>query len=220
MRVFIADDDLVSRRTLEVTLKKQGFEVEIACDGKEAWEGLQKENAPKLVILDWMMPHMDGVDLCRKLREIETSEPVYIILLTAKSEKSDIIEGLEAGASDYLVKPFDPGELRARIGVGCRVVELQHTIAERVRELEEASQHIETLQGILPICMHCHKIRNDTESWDRIDSYIEAHSEAQFSHSLCPECLEKYYPDDDEADEKSGSGETSPAGAASAEDPI
>lgn len=197
MRVFIADDDLVSRRTLEATLKKKGFEVEIACDGREAWEGLSKEDAPKLAILDWMMPHMDGVDLCRKLREIETSEPIYVILLTAKSEKSDIIEGLEAGANDYLVKPFDPGELRARIGVGSRVVELQRAVAQRVRELEEASNHIETLQGILPICMHCHKIRNDTESWDRIESYIESHSEAQFSHSLCPECLDKYYPDDD-----------------------
>lgn len=197
MRVFIAEDDPVSRRALEATLAKQGYEVVTAKDGREAWEVLGGENPPKLAVLDWMMPHADGPELCRKLRERPTSEPIYVILLTAKGEKTDIVEGLNAGANDYLVKPFDSGELRARIEVGRRVVDLQHAVAERVRELEEASQHIETLQGILPICMHCHKIRTDTESWDRIESYIEAHSEAQFSHSLCPECLDKYYPDDD-----------------------
>lgn len=197
MRVFIAEDDPVSRRALEATLAKKGYEVVTAKDGREAWEVLSGENPPKLAVLDWMMPHADGVELCRKLRERPTSEPIYVILLTAKGEKTDIVEGLDAGANDYLVKPFDSGELRARIEVGRRVVDLQHAVAERVRELEEASQHIETLQGILPICMHCHKIRTDTESWDRIESYIEAHSEAQFSHSLCPECLDKYYPDDD-----------------------
>ena len=115
--------------------------------------------------------------------------------------KEDIVAGLEAGANDHITKPFDRDELKARVRVGQRVIELQSALADRVRELEEAMSHIRTLQGILPICMHCHRIRNDQESWERIESYIQEHSEAQFSHGLCPECLEKYYRQtDDEAD--------------------
>lgn len=101
---------------------------------------------------------------------------------------------LEAGAGDYVAKPFDQDELRARVAVGCRVVALQNALANRVAELQESLEHVETLQGILPICAQCHRIRNDQESWDRTEWYISKHTGAQFSHSLCPECIEKYYP--------------------------
>ena len=103
------------------------------------------------------------------------------------------MEGLGAGANDYIVKPFNREELRARVKVGERIIKLQSSLAARVEELQEALSHIKTLQGILPICMYCHKIRDDKEAWGRIESYIEKHSEVRFSHSLCPECLEKHY---------------------------
>ena len=104
------------------------------------------------------------------------------------------MRGLEAGADDYIVKPVDSQELRARINAGVRIIELQKALADRVRELEEEKKHVKTLQGLIPICMHCHRIRDDKEIWERLETYIERHSNAAFSHALCPECLEKYYP--------------------------
>jgi sigma-B regulation protein RsbU (phosphoserine phosphatase) len=194
MRVLIAEDDLTSRQLLEGVLKKWGCEVVSTRDGNEAWAAFQSEDAPGLAILDWMMPGMDGVDLCRRVRGRKARDPVYLILLTALGQTKDIVAGLDAGADDYVTKPFNSNELRARIRVGQRVLELQSSLAGRVRELEEAFSHIKTLQGILPICMYCHKIRNDQESWQRIDQYITEHSDTQFSHGLCPECMEKHYP--------------------------
>jgi len=112
-----------------------------------------------------------------------------------KDRKEDIVSGLDAGANDYVIKPFEQEELRARLRVGERVVELQSALNDRVKELQKALSHIKTLQGILPICMHCHKIRDDQDVWQRLEKYIAEHSGVQFSHGLCPECRKKYYPD-------------------------
>ena len=198
MKILIAEDDLTSRKMLESVLETWGHDFESAADGNEAWQRLQEPEAPKLVILDWMMPEMDGVEICRRLREQERDReeptPTYIILLTVRTSKKDIVEGLDAGANDYVTKPFDANELRARVDVGRGVVELQVALAERVEQLQNALEHIETLRGILPICMYCHKIRDDEESWERLEKYIMEHSDAEFSHSICPECVEKHFP--------------------------
>lgn len=138
MRVLIAEDDMVSRRVLEATLVKWEHDVVVARDGYEAWAALQREDAPSLAILDWMMPGIDGVEICRRLRRVPPSTPPYLILLTAKSSKEDVVIGLDAGANDYLTKPFDRAELRARVKVGAYVLELQKKLAERARELEDA----------------------------------------------------------------------------------
>ena len=195
MKVLIAEDDVTSRMILEHMLAGWGYEVVVTKDGDEAWRELQAEDAPKLAILDWMMPGMDGVQVCRKVRKLDISNPVYIIFLTTRGSKKDIVAGLEAGANDYIGKPYDPDELRVRVKVGERVAALQSALTEQVNFLKEALGHVQTLQGILPICMHCHKIRDDHESWERLEKYISEHSDAHFSHSLCPECIEKYYPD-------------------------
>jgi len=196
MRILIAEDDVTSRMMLIAMLKKFGHDVVSNANGREARETLQKNDAPRLAILDWMMPEMDGVDVVRRVRaEIKDRQP-YVIMLTAKGEKEDIVAGLEAGADDYLTKPFHPAELRVRVEVGRRLVEAQDMmLAVQVMELRRAMEDIKTLQRILPICMHCKKIRNDAGYREQVEGYLSHHSEALFSHSVCPECMQKYYSD-------------------------
>jgi diguanylate cyclase (GGDEF)-like protein len=138
VRILIADDDPISRRILAASLRKWGHEVVVTQNGFEAWQTLQDEGAPHLAILDWMMPGLDGVEICRRVRKEMTGSQVYIILLTALREKEKLIEGLEAGADDYLTKPFDRHELRVRVQAGARIVELQERLHAQVRDLEAA----------------------------------------------------------------------------------
>jgi response regulator RpfG family c-di-GMP phosphodiesterase len=114
----------------------------------------------------------------------------YIILVTARGGLENVVRGLEAGADDYITKPFDPRELRARLHVGVRIVQLQKALTERFQELEDASKRVKQLQGLFPICSYCKKIRNDRNYWEQVDAYIASHSEAKFSHGVCPDCYE------------------------------
>src|SRR5437868_11885810 len=125
MRILIADDNNFYRRALQLTLEEWGYEVVSAADGVQAWEHLNGPHAPKLAILDWMMPGLNGPDVCRRLRALHRHEPTYVILLTSKSGKENAVAGLESGADDYVLKPFDRDELRARVRVGLRIVGLQ-----------------------------------------------------------------------------------------------
>ncbi len=192
MKILVAEDDMVSRRLLEATLVKWGYEVVVTCDGAEAWAVLQGADAPPLAILDWMMPGMDGIELCRKVRQALMPTPPYLILLTAKGRREDVVTGLRSGANDYVTKPFDREELRARVQVGIRIVELQQSLADRVKALEDALARVKQLQGLLPICSYCKKIRDDQNYWQQVENYISEHSEAQFSHSICPDCYERH----------------------------
>lgn len=154
MKILIAEDDFTSRRILEVILAKWGYEVISASDGLEAWEQLQRTDAPKLAILDWVMPGIDGDEICRKLRKTESGSATYIILLTARDGKDDIINGLEAGADDYLAKPFDNDELRARIAVGKRVIQLQSVLSEQ-----------EKFKGVLELAgAVCHELNQPLQA--------------------------------------------------------
>lgn len=191
MKVLIAEDDPVSRRLLQAALVKWGYEVTVTGNGREAWGALQEPDAPSLLVLDWLMPEMDGVEVCREARKSEALKSSYIILLTSRGSKEDIVQGLEAGADDYVTKPFDHGELRARVQVGSRVVQLQSALADRVEELEVAMANVKQLQGLLPICCYCKKIRDDGNYWHRVESYITGHANVRFSHGICPDCSEK-----------------------------
>jgi len=191
MRILVADDDPISRRMLEALLTKAGHEVVVTCDGESAWNTLQRPDAPLLAVLDWMMPDLDGVELCRRIRSSPATAATYVVLVTAMGGQQDLLTGLEAGANDYIVKPFDAAELRARIQVGVRVTELQQSLAQRVRELEEALSSIRQLQGLLPMCSYCKKIRDDSNYWSQVEEYIARHIGAQCSHGICPECWEK-----------------------------
>lgn len=141
------------------------------------------------------MPELDGLELCHRLRTLNLPGYVYAILLTALTQKENITQGLDAGADDYITKPFDRTELLARVRAGERVIQLEKSLREKNKELSEALAHVKQLKGLLPICMFCKKIRDDENYWQQIEAYIGEHTEADFSHSICPECLEKHYPD-------------------------
>jgi DNA-binding response OmpR family regulator len=191
MHALIADDDAVSCQVLKHALVEWGYEVAVVRDGAEALDALQRNEKIQLAILDWMMPGSDGIEVCRKVKELSARSPLYIILLTTKGNKEDLIEGLEAGADDYITKPFDFDELRARLKAGERIVRLESELAHRVWELESTHAHLKNLQGLLPICSYCKRIRDDKDYWHQVEHYIAAHSEAMFSHSICPDCYKK-----------------------------
>ena len=197
MKILIAEDDLTSRTLLSGILEKWGYEPIETTDGETAWWIMQQTNAPPLVILDWIMPGMEGLEVVRRVREVETERPPYIILLTSKQGKENIITGLEVGANDYMVKPFDPDELRARVQVGQRMVEIQERLLAKMQELQKAVDHIQNLEKILPICSFCKKIRDDAGKWEQVEAYVSKRSGALFSHGICPECMTKHYPDID-----------------------
>ncbi len=145
--VLIADDDPMFRRILQRWLENWGYQVIVAEDGTRAWEILQEERPPELVILDWVMPGVDGVELCRRVRERQRAPYQYILVVTAKDDRQDVINGLEAGADDYLTKPFDKGELRARLRVGNRILTLQDDLIQARDELRFQATH-DVLTGI------------------------------------------------------------------------
>lgn len=192
MKVLIADDDEVLRLRLRSLLSKRGFEVVETTDGEQAWQALQQDQPPKIAILDWMMAGIDGVDLCRRIRGAVPLKGMYLILLTARESKDHLIEGLRAGANDYVTKPFDPEELHARVGVGVEIIRLQSELAERVKELEDALARVNQLQRLLPICAYCKSIRDDQDYWQSVEGYLAKHASTQFSHGICPDCYEKF----------------------------
>jgi sigma-B regulation protein RsbU (phosphoserine phosphatase) len=177
MRILIADDDRMSTMMLSRSLERWGFEVVVAHDGVAAWGHIEGSAPPALAIVDWMMPGIDGLELCRRIREAHLATPVYVILLTSRNSRQDLVAGLKAGADDYLTKPFDPDELQARIHVGQRTLDL---IA-----------NVKRLSGLLPICSYCKRIRSDQNYWEQVESYITEHTDAQFSHGICPTCFDK-----------------------------
>lgn len=189
MRILIAEDDAVSRLVLTTNLVNWGHEVVTAVTGLEAWKVAQEDDAPRLAILDWMMPEMEGPEVCRRMRESPATIPPYIILLTARQGAKQVVEGMQAGADDYLTKPYHRDELRMRVQVGVRIIELQTKLADRIGELEKALDRVKRLQGIIPICGYCKKVRDDEDYWQNVESYIATHSEAEFSHGVCPSCF-------------------------------
>jgi DNA-binding response OmpR family regulator len=188
MQVLIAEDDRVTGEILARTLQRWGYETIVVGDGLAAWDHLRATVDPTLAILDWMMPAMDGPDVCRRVREELPLANMYLLLVTARESRGDVVAGLDAGADDYVIKPFDPEELRARVAVGIRVLGLQQKLAERVTELQAALSNVKQLHGLLPICSYCKRIRGDDQYWQQVEGYIADHSEAQFSHGICPAC--------------------------------
>jgi sigma-B regulation protein RsbU (phosphoserine phosphatase) len=192
MKVLIADDDGVTLKALVGLLQSWGYKTVSAADGTSAWEILKGPDSPSMAVIDWQMPGINGDELCRLARSELAERPLYLLLITARNTRpEDKVTGLTAGADDFLVKPFDVPEMRARLRVGERVLKLQTELHRRVQELEQAMKQVRQLQGLLPICVHCKKIRDDQNYWHQVENYISAHSAAEFTHSICPACFKK-----------------------------
>jgi DNA-binding response OmpR family regulator len=189
VKVLIAEDDPVLRRMLQNSLRSWGYEPVEVADGDAAVAALLGPDAPRLAIMDWVMPGLDGPDVCRAVRARPAATPPYLVLLTANDATADVVAGLGAGANDYVTKPFAPDELRARLAVGRQVVELQAALAARVRELEDALSQVKQLRALLPICSYCKKVRDDKNYWEQVDAYLYRHSSIRFTHGICPDCL-------------------------------
>jgi phosphoserine phosphatase RsbU/P len=190
MRILIADDDSALRLALATHLQSWGYEPLVCRDGAEAGATLQRERPP-LVLLDWSMPPPDGPALCAEIRQSPDFQSTYVILLTANEGRDSMVAGLGAGADEYITKPVDWEILRARVNIGARLVGLQQSLTERIHQLQEALASVKQLKGLLPICSYCKRIRDDQDYWQQLESYVSHHSDAQFSHGVCPHCLER-----------------------------
>ena len=184
MRALIADDDRMTALMLGAALERLGLTVTTVHDGQAAWDAMRGDTPPSLAIVDWIMPGLDGIELCRRLRAATLRSYVYVILLTSRAGREDLVAGLDAGADDYLTKPFDPAELQARVRVGRRMIELLASVKQ--------------LSGLLPICSYCKCIRDDEDYWAQVESYISQHTDVRFSHGICPSCYDKALADLDE----------------------
>jgi CheY-like chemotaxis protein len=192
MTVLVADDHDVNRKLLRSILQGEGYEVLEAANGIDALNLLESATKPLVGLVDWEMPQMEGIEVCRQARALEGLPPTFLILVTVRDSKQDVVAGLLAGANDYITKPFDKTELLARVKVATQMVELQQALTERVEELKEALLNVKQLSGLLPICSYCKKIRDDQNYWQQVESYVGKHSEAKFSHSICPTCYEEF----------------------------
>ncbi len=191
MRILIADDDEKTRRLLEAALPDWGYQVTSVADGTSALAALEADDYPPLALLDWLMPGMNGLDVCRAVRARKDRRGVYLLLLTARNSPEDLLEGLEAGADEYIAKPFGLQELQARVRVAARLIALQRELELRVSELETTLARADRLEGLLPICSHCHSVRDGDNYWKQVERYLEDLACVRVSHSICPDCYDR-----------------------------
>jgi DNA-binding response OmpR family regulator len=175
-KILLAEDDPASGRLLSASLKKLGYDIVLTPNGRDAWYSFLSER-PRIVVTDWMMPIVDGVELCSKIRAEGRAQYTYVILLTALSGKERFMEGMRAGADDFITKPFDLEALRVRLKVAERILGLQ--------------QRVTALKGLLPVCSYCRRIRDDAGTWHGLEEYVMSRTETSFTHTLCPECARR-----------------------------
>lgn len=177
MNILIAEDDESSRLILEATLEAMGHKVVSAPDGREAWRKVLID-PPDVIVSDWMMPDMDGIELCKRVRKQRSKNYIYFIVLTARSQRDNYLEAMQAGVDDFFSKPLKPDELAIRLQVASRILKF-------VKQLSD-------LKRLLPICSYCRKVRNDQQFWEDIEVYIQANTMTDFSHGVCPQCYESH----------------------------
>jgi len=177
MKILIAEDDPVSVKILQFTLQHYGHEVVTAASGTEAWESFDRDPV-RVIVSDWMMPGLDGLEFCQKIRQRPKTDYTYFILLTANNTGRDNLrKAMDAGIDDFLAKPLDREAIMMRLRVAERILEF----TTQIRELKD----------LIPICMYCKRVRNDTDYWDQVETFMHAHTGSTFSHGCCPDCFTK-----------------------------
>ena len=194
IRILAVDDDADLARGTAHLLEQAGYTTVTAQNGLQALE-MFPSFRPHLVLSDRDMPVMDGLELCRRIKADPALVEIFVILISGTYTHSDEqVDGLESGADGYIARPIANRELAARIAAFVRILHLNHSLREKNAELEAALGKVKLLSGLLPICAHCKKIRDNQGYWNPVEKYIKAHSEATFTHGLCPDCLPKYFP--------------------------
>jgi len=177
--VLVVDDDPDQIAMLATQLEGKGYAVSTAVSGEEALASMG-ERPVQVALVDWNMPGMDGIELCRRIRLQETTHYTFLIMTTARSGKDCYMQGMEAGADDFLTKPIDPDILEARLRVAARMRVLRARLFD--------------LQSLLPICSYCFKIRDEAGGWQRVDHYLAKRSDAEFTHGICEDCQHRHFP--------------------------
>lgn len=202
MSILVVDDTLEVREMLGVLLESAGYQdILFAESAAAAFARLGMDGSDAapvdvdVMLMDINMPGLDGVEACRRIKAVERFGNTPIIMVTAMSEAGFLEAAFAAGAADYLAKPINRLELLARMRSALKLKREMDRRTAREQELEQALREVKNLRGLLPICGQCKKIRDDQGQWQAVESYIKAHSEADFSHGICPECLNKHYPD-------------------------
>ncbi len=190
MKILIAEDEFTTRMMVQVCLENWGYKVESVTNGAEAMEMLQRKDRPQIAILDWEMPELDGIEVCRRLREAGDENPVYVILLTGRDSSKDILQGFDAGADDYMTKPFSDNELRARVRVAERLVRTQLSLVQSVAELKDALNQLEVLESGIEVCSECHSVFSPYDmEWQKLDMILKEHFDPRFIFTAgCPSC--------------------------------
>jgi len=191
VRILVAEDDPEQRAYLETLLRGWGDEVVAAGEGLAALRLLLEDRSIKVALIDSQMPGLDGPSVCREYRRRASGPPAHLILFTVRLSAMSAVRGLDSGADDYVRKPVDPEELHARVRAGARTVDLGERLVAKMRELEGALAEVKRLQGLLPICGYCKKIRNDKNYWEQVEVYLGKATGARFSHGICPDCYAK-----------------------------
>jgi DNA-binding response OmpR family regulator len=190
VKILIAEDEYTTRLMVQVSLENWGYTVTSTEDGKEAWEYLKKDEELDIAILDWEMPGIDGAELCKMIKEMKRDNPIYVLLLTARDSQNDILLGFDAGADDYMTKPFNDNELRARVRVAERIVRIQSSLARTVEELRQALDLVDTLQGSIPVCSRCGQIGGDDNTWYSVADCTGEKYDPRFTPVICPRCTD------------------------------
>jgi CheY-like chemotaxis protein len=190
MKILIAEDDELTLGLLTELIRKWDYETISVNNGDSAFDNLQRDNAPLILLADWQIPGVHGDELCRMARTNLPNKPLHIILTTATQLTVESkVRALAAGADDYLLKPYDPRELQARLHVGERALVSQVELRRRIVELEAALADVEHLHGLLCICSDCKRIRDDADNWQTIEKYFAARTDVAFTHGVCPKCM-------------------------------
>ena len=201
LRILVVDDDAMTRLTLESVIRGAGWSPVSIEDPELAFDMLTGADAPPIALIDWQMPTLSGLDLCRRVREADPAARPYLIFVTSNSTSTDIVLGLDAGADGYMTKPIAANELQARVRAGIRTILLQQDLRTRLEQARAESARTQPLRELLPMCCYCRRIRDEKEQWSSLERYLSQRMDVRFTHGFCPTCYEHHVLPDLEGDE-------------------